>query len=255
MIDAVARLLLDVGRSLLEWRTSGGTDGEWDGTQFHAKADRWAHERICSGLAAIDGAIPIVSEEDSASQQNAPHTYWLIDPIDGTASYANGFSGFVTQVALMENESPSLAVVFAPAHDELFTAERGSGAFRNGMRLSAASQDALTLIDNYPEPRGIAADAYAAFGFTRYVESGSIGLKICRVADGIASAFIKDVRVKDWDLAPPHLILTEAGGALVNGGGANIVYGLTGREHVGLAAAATPEFTARIAVWQAQRTS
>jgi 3'-phosphoadenosine 5'-phosphosulfate (PAPS) 3'-phosphatase len=46
------------------------------------------------------------------------------------------------------------------------------------------------------------------------VESGSIGLKICLVAQGVADLFVKDVVVRDWDVAPPALILHEAGGCL-----------------------------------------
>ena len=47
---------------------------------------------------------------------------------------------------------------------------------------------------------------------TGYIESGSISLKICRIADGTADVFFKDVLLRDWDIAPAALILTEAGG-------------------------------------------
>jgi 3'(2'), 5'-bisphosphate nucleotidase/myo-inositol-1(or 4)-monophosphatase len=255
MKDAVAELVREVGQSLLSWRTAGGVEGAWDGSQFHAKADRWAHEKLCLGLAAIAPPIPIVSEEDESPEAACEaEVYWLIDPIDGTASYAQGFSGFVTQVALMNRQVPVLAAVFAPAHQQLFVAERGRGAFCNGLRLPAERSAGLTLIDNTPSPSGVAADLYAAWPFAHYLECGSIGLKICRVADGTADVFVKAVTVRDWDLAPPHLILQEAGGCLVDGAGADVAYGPP-RRHTGLVAARDGALAGSLVRWRQARDS
>lgn len=52
------------------------------------------------------------------------------------------------------------------------------------------------------------------------MESGSIALKICRIADGSADLFVKDVAVRDWDVAAPSLVLTEAGGTFTGMDGA-----------------------------------
>lgn len=247
MIDALAELVRDVGQSLLSWRTSGGTSGTWEGTQFHAAADLWAHQRLSAGLASIQPAVPIVSEEDQGSErQGSGGRYWLIDPIDGTASYAGGYSGFVTQVALMEDEQPVMAAVFAPDFQDLFLAERGGGAFLNGVRLTAVPASSLTLVDNYPRPRGVADEVYRAFSFQRYLECGSIGLKICRVADATADVFVKAVRTRDWDLAAPQLVLHETGGSLLDGEGNAMVYGGT-RSRQGLVAARDAGLARRIA--------
>ena len=236
MIDALAALVRDVGARLLTWRADGGTAGAWDGTQFHAAADRWAHDALVSGLTAIAPQFSIVSEE-AAEHATPTSRYWLIDPIDGTASYAGGFEGFVTQVALIEDGAPVLAAVCAPAFEHVFLAERGRGATRNGVPLRTRDTGSLTLIDNTPTPHGLTARVSSALSATGYRESGSLGLKICRVADGTADLFVKDVRVRDWDLAPAHLLLEEAGGVLSDGSGAPIFYGRPDRVHAGLIAA------------------
>lgn len=247
-------MLRGVGADLLLWRASGGADGAWEGHQFHARADLWAHDRILTGLAELQTGCPIVSEEDGADGKAAAgERYWLVDPIDGTASYAQGFAGFVTQVALMEHECPILAVVFAPQSNELFVAEQGRGAFRNGTRLRLPqASPSLTLVDNYPSPRGLAADLYGDLSFTKYVESGSTGLKICRVADGTADALFKDCGLRDWDIAPPHLILQEAGGHLADGLGNTIRYGAP-RRQPGVIAASDPGLGDTIAAWHRRR--
>jgi len=256
LIPPLGDLLRSVGADLLAWRSSGGTNGAWEGPQFHARADRWAHQRIVAGLAQLAPGVPIVSEEDSPEVSAVDaERYWLIDPIDGTASYAHGFPGYVTQIALMERQSPVLAVVFAPETSELFVAEKDGGAFRNGARLHcSASTSSLTLIDNEPQPRASAARLYEELSFTGYVESGSIGLKICRVADGTADALFKDCPVRDWDVAAPQLILEEAGGCVVDAMGRPFLYGPPRRQH-GVLAARHIALAQRIASWHASRTA
>lgn len=243
LADAVTR----AGQLILEIRDKGGKNGEWVGTQFKAEADLLADRALRQYLeAAID--LPVVSEEDADSQSDdRPEKYWLIDPIDGTASYAGGFSGFVCQAALMQDGKPVAAAVFAPALDKLYLAEVNKGAFLNGQHLNIrpASAEELTLVDNYPEPRGCSEYLYRELRFSRYVESGSLGLKICMVAEGLADAFAKTVVIRDWDIAPPDLILQEAGGQLSCADGRPFEY-CGDFEKKGIVATGSPELHALI---------
>lgn len=217
MIDALGDLLRTVGAELLRLRAAGALAGRWDGPQFKAEADLLAHRLLVEGLGRLDPALPVLSEEDEAARAGPrPARYWLIDPIDGTASYAGGFDGWVTQAAMIAQGEPVAAAVFAPARETLYSAEKGAGARAEGatLRLPARAGAPRTLIDNYPEPRGVAAALMRDLALDGYVESGSIGLKICRVAAGEADLFVKDVAIRDWDVAAPGLILEEAGGRL-----------------------------------------
>ncbi len=238
-----------VGEQLLEWRRTGRLDGRWVGAQFKAEVDQLADAALARSLRALTPAIPIVSEEDPDSLTGLrPETYWLVDPLDGTASFAQGFDGFVVQAALMRHRRPVLAAVYAPATDEMFLAEADRGATRNGDTLLTRQTGLTILTDNYPEPRGVARDVMHAFGIPNYLESGSIGLKICRVAQGAADVFVKDVVVRDWDVAPGHLVLTEAGGTLVDAAGDGFHF-VGGFERRGLVAAAQPDAVVRIVAW------
>ncbi len=216
MINRIGELLRQVGDELLALRGTGIEDGKWYGTQLKTEADILAHKMICTGLARLTPDLPVISEEDESSHaRTRPTRYWLIDPIDGTASYAGGYDGWVSQIALMADGVPVLGAVYAPAFRHLFLAESGAGATRNGERLNV-SEDLKcdTLIDNYPEPRGTAHDLFSAFGMSTYRESGSIGLKACRIADATADVFFKDVTLRDWDIAPADIIVSEAGGVV-----------------------------------------
>ncbi len=251
MHEALARVMRDLGRQLLDWRAAGQTEGRQEGTQFKAEADRRAHEFLSMALAAIEPGTPIASEEDpdSLDPDRRPR-YWLIDPIDGTASFVGGYDGFVTQAALMDASGPLLAAVYAPVADQLFAARRGAGATCNGVSMARSGGRSGALIDNYPSPRGVALAAQRALGLPHYVESGSLGLKICRVADGTADVFVKDVRVADWDLAPGHLILAEAGGGMTDVFGQDLTYTGDYARH-GIAAAATPQLHQQLVAWYA----
>lgn len=213
MIESLKNILTQTGQGLLHWR--GQVGGEWHGAQLKTEADREAHQALSGALTRLLN-IPVISEEDAASQaEQRPERYWLIDPIDGTASLAGGFPGFVTQAALMEEGEPVMAVVYAPVLDRLYYAEKGGGSFCNGERIRVSTvKDRLILVDNYPQPKGTAVRVMKALGCTGYLESGSISLKICRVADGSADLFFKDVVVRDWDIGAPLLILQEAGGTI-----------------------------------------
>lgn len=233
MRTELAMALRRVGASIMECRREGNTHGKWEGMQYKAAADLVVDESLRTELRRI-ADIAIVSEEDVDSQSECrPQEYWLIDPIDGTASFAHGFPGFVCQAALIREGVPQLSGVYAPALDKLYMAVRGEGATVNGcpMQVRTVSRQRLTLVDNYPQPRGVANHLFRDLHCTDYLESGSIGLKICLVAEGVADVFVKDVRVRDWDVAAPHLVLQEAGGLLTQFTGQSFDYSGSYEKH------------------------
>ncbi|GHC90891.1 3'(2'),5'-bisphosphate nucleotidase CysQ [Nocardiopsis terrae] len=253
LASAVAAAVVEVGGLLREWRRDPrARSGVWEGSQFKAEADAMAHRALSLRLSAIDDRIPVVSEEDPASlSRRRPPRYWLIDPIDGTASYVHGFDGYVTQAALVIGEHPEVAAVFAPESEVLYTAVRGQGARRDGLPLPAHPPTPPghgVLTDNTPEPAGIARRAYERFGYGEYLESGSISLKLCRIAEGHAHLFVKDVPVRDWDVAAPGLVLAETGGLVTRLDGTGFSY-RGAFEHTGLVGAADPSTCRTVARW------
>ena len=257
MTDAqcIEKILRECGAMLMACRHAGRTEGEWSGEQFKAAADGIAHEFLVAALGEAFPGIPVVSEEDPASVGVQTADHFIIDPIDGTASFVHGFAGWVTQVALICANRPVIAGVYAPASDEYFSARRGYSAYRNGDRLSVhdAVSEAHSLIDNYPEARGITQDLQQALGIPLYVESGSIALKMCRIADRGADLFMKDMSPRDWDVAAPMLLLEEAGAVITDLQGEALVLGSQVRRHNGLIVAASPVVAERVRNWFALR--
>lgn len=97
-------------------------------------ADTFADSYIRDQLIKLDPSIPIVSEESPVPEfeiRSKWSRFWLVDPLDGTRGYANGETEYTVNIALIENQFPTLGVIYAPAFDEMYWAASGEGAFRS----------------------------------------------------------------------------------------------------------------------------
>ena len=99
--------LKQVGDYLLEKRSRFLNRGNWNKGQFKNESDKIIDKLLKNKLTSILD-VPILSEEKIVKINKKKNIYWLIDPIDGTASYANGYDGFVTQAALIKDNKPIL---------------------------------------------------------------------------------------------------------------------------------------------------
>ncbi len=223
----IIELMKHVGRDIASWRDDACAKKIHSPAEFKTEADRRAHDAICKGLREISPGVDIISEEDATHLNSRPAEYWLIDPIDGTASWFHGYDGFVTQAALIKDNTPVYGVVHAPVLDKTWSALREYGATLNNQALpKLVPGKRLVMVDNTNMPHGITKELSSALSATGYYESGSLGLKSVLVADGTVDLFVKDVRVRDWDLAPAEVILHEVGACLALANGAP--YNFTG---------------------------
>jgi myo-inositol-1(or 4)-monophosphatase len=149
---------------------------------------------------------------------------WVFDPIDGTTNYAHGIPIFCASLALEIDGRAEVAAVFDPNRQELFTAERGGGAFLNGRPLHVSSAAALVdavVVTGFPYDVHRRVDEivglFAAFvGQARAVRRlGSAAIDLCYVAAGRMDGFWES-DLKPWDIAGGALIVAEAGGRITN---------------------------------------
>jgi myo-inositol-1(or 4)-monophosphatase len=162
----------------------------------------------------------ILAEEFGGSKTVPPGPCWVFDPIDGTSNYAHGLPIFCSSLALEIDGVPELAAVYDPNRKELFTAERGGGAFLNGrpLRVSQAQQLVESmLVTGFPYDVHSRVDEivglFGAFvGRARAVRRlGSAAIDLCWVAAGRMDGFWES-DLKPWDIAGGALIVEEAGG-------------------------------------------
>jgi myo-inositol-1(or 4)-monophosphatase len=168
----------------------------------------------------------VLGEELTSGDRRAipPGYCWVFDPIDGTTNYAHGLPIFCASLALELDGVAVVAAVYDPTRRELFTAERGGGAYLNGapLRVSATGQltDAL-LCTGFPYDVRESVDEivglFGAFiGRSRAVRRlGSAALDLCYVAAGRFDGFWEQ-RLHPWDTAAAALVIEEAGGVVTN---------------------------------------
>lgn len=156
----------------------------------------------------------------TSASQAAVRSCWVFDPIDGTTNYAHGLPMFCASLGLEVDGRREVGAVYEPTRKELFTAERGQGAFLNGTRLHVSETETLLdamLVTGFPyDIHHHGDDLVALFGVfltkARAVRRlGSAAIDLCYVAAGRFEGFWEQ-QLKPWDLAAGSLIVEEAGG-------------------------------------------
>ncbi len=144
---------------------------------------------------------------------------WIIDPLDGTVNYSRRFPYFCTSIAVVQGEEALAGVVYAPMTDELFTAERGGGAFRNGVPIHVSDVATLTganismgfakSLENITHMLAHMRDLAHVVNKIRIM--GAAALDLSYVAAGCLDGFMER-GLRTWDIAAGALIVREAGG-------------------------------------------
>jgi myo-inositol-1(or 4)-monophosphatase len=156
--------------------------------------------------------------EETESSNSDSNAIWYVDPIDGTSSFIHGLPYCSNMAALVINGVVEACVIYHFASDELFTAIRGQGAFKNGKRIVVKEAE---LINSY-----VFSDAYSYINIYKYFEAnklkfyapmGATGYFMTRFAQGsIQGVCYLRAKLKEHDIAPGVLLAEEAGGKILS---------------------------------------
>jgi myo-inositol-1(or 4)-monophosphatase len=187
---------------------------------FVTAADRRAEEIVRQELAKARPDYGFLGEEGGA-REGADKTHrWIVDPLDGTTNFLHGIPHFAVAIALERSGTIVAGLVYNPANEELFVAERGKGAFLNDKRIRVAARQKLAeavVACGLPHyGRGdlalarneIAAAQQHFAGLRRY---GAAALDLAWIAAGRLDAYWER-DLSPWDLAAGSILVREAGG-------------------------------------------
>ena len=233
LLDALLPIARKAGAAIMDiYATDFAVRGKADASPV-TEADERAEALILPALASLTPDIPIVAEEAAAAGRipSVGERFWLVDPLDGTKEFINRNGEFTVNIALIENGSPVLGVVFAPALDRLFAGAAGLGAFveNKGVRRDIVCRtepaEGLTVVASRSHGD---ADALASFLAGRKIASqtnAGSSLKLCLVAAGEADVYPRLGRTMEWDIAAGDAVLRAAGGIVRTLDGPALRYG------------------------------
>lgn len=184
------------------------------------------HESEAYLLGEIQKKFPdhyILAEESGETQGNKNHV-WYVDPLDGTVNYAHHIPMFCVSIGYALNGQVQLGAVYDPLRDEMFSAERGKGAWLNGKTIRASTVTELQkslLVTGFPyDTWNTKLDNFKNFErlakMTQGVRRlGSAALDAAYVGAGRFDAFW-ELSLKPWDVAAGGLIAEEGGAHVTN---------------------------------------
>ena len=192
---------------------------------FVTEVDHASEKAIIETLLTAYPEHGILAEE-SGSQHGAKDAdcVWIIDPLDGTTNFIHGFPVYCVSIALAVRGKVEQAVIYDPSRNDLFTATKGRGAYRNERRIRVSKRTRLQeclISTGFPFRKGDNFNAYLQMmgdvmqrtaGLRR---PGSAALDLAYVAAGYTDAFF-ETGLSSWDVAAGSLLVTEAGGLIGN---------------------------------------
>lgn len=232
-LDRVADLAREVAAHVhIPLFRSGVQREEKSPGELVSRVDREAELLLTEGLRDLTPDISVVGEEAASAdgslltELQGDRTVWLVDPLDGTRQFLDGSPDHAIMLALVQAGRTISAVIHQPQHRRTYTAELGSGTWRDGTRLrrEAAAADDLPLLRGGVLRRFLDDDARQAVdaNASRFSDltpaTTCAGVEYPRIIEGEAD-FLLFWRTLAWDHAPGTLLLTEAGGVAVRPNG------------------------------------
>jgi len=205
----------------------GGPVGSMKGVQdYVTEADMAVEALVSKRIEALFPEDGFMGEEGGRQREGG--LTWVIDPIDGTSNYARGRERWCVSLGLMDGAVPVAGVINAPALGEVYTAQRGVGAWLNGQKLIASPvTDAKSAMIEIgwsakvsPETYACRAKAFLELGMAP--RTGACGaLALADVASGRSDGYL-EIAINLWDVAAALVLIEESGARvspfLVDGG-------------------------------------
>ncbi|MBI3189851.1 MAG: inositol monophosphatase [Ignavibacteriales bacterium] len=186
------------------------------------EVDKRSEEMIVEIIKKHFPSHEILAEERGS--QGSSKTKWIIDPLDGTTNFTHGLPVFCVSIGVEHEGEIICGVIYDPNLDEMFTAEKGKGAFLNGKRIKVSQTQTLNkslLVTGFPyniiENPNHAVERFVNFLMKAQAvrRMGSAAIDLAYIACGRYDGFW-EVALNPWDMAAGMLLVHEAGGKVTD---------------------------------------
>jgi len=227
LLELAKEVAIEAGKAVLEVYENRDFDAyQKDDDSPVTSADYLANDIINKRLSEATPDIPILSEENKhASLDERKHwtRYWLIDPIDGTQEFIARSGDFAVNIALIENNEPTIGVIFWPPGQSIYYAQKGKGAFKSTpegdkpisvRKLTDPKSSVVMIAISRRQSREKVLNRMCAKRIYNMLPLGSCSLKACFIAEGKADVFMRIGITGEWDTGASQCIVSEAGGSI-----------------------------------------
>ena len=234
-IQNIIEIAIEAGRAIIEVYNSDDFNIEMKSDNSPlTRADLAAHDLIKEKLISLYPSIPILSEEGKDipyEERKNWDRFWLVDPLDGTKEFIKKNGEFTVNIALIENNEPTLGIIYAPAYNNvnssgsfpgvLYYGEKDAGSFK---QVAGGEVVKLPCSEKKSNIKAVRSRSHASSEeeeiFKKYdvKETISVGssLKFCIVAEGLAQIYYRHGPTNEWDVAAGYAIAKYAG-AIISG--------------------------------------
>lgn len=228
LVEQIAAVVKDCGKIILNAERSTAMVNEKAGhANFVTAYDKKVQEELQKRLLGILPEAVFVGEEEDIHASIEKGYAFIVDPIDGTTNFIKDYHTSAISVGLTRDGKQYIGVVYNPYLDEMFTAQRGYGAYCNGKPIHVSDQplsNGIVIFGTAPYYEELNEKSFRlAYEYFRKSldirRSGSSAIDLCSIAAGRAELFF-ELRLSPWDYAAGSLIVQEAGGKVsrVEGG-------------------------------------
>jgi myo-inositol-1(or 4)-monophosphatase len=222
MLDLAIRAAREAGAILQQYAERGFQIANKGRIDLVTEADLASERHIKELIISHYPSHHILAEESGISRQGelADEYLWIIDPLDGTTNFSHGLPCYAVSIGLERGGEMIAGVIYDPARDELFAAERGAGATLNGKKITVSDIDQLEralLVSGFPYDVRERMDEYLP-AWRKFLEKaqgvrrlGAASIDMCAIASGRMDGFWEH-GLNPWDTAAGWILIEEAGG-------------------------------------------
>ncbi len=190
---------------------------------FVTYVDKLSEERIRNFILSTCPEHSFLGEEEGIYGSKDSRYMWIVDPLDGTKNYINGFEIFAVSVALQKDEEIIAGAIYIPMLEKLYWAGKGEGAYLNGKKISVSNRpiDMAIIATGFPFRYEEEIDVYlkafreAMITFSAVRRPGAAAVDLAMTAEGVFDGFF-EMKLSKWDIAAGMLLVEEAGGIFTN---------------------------------------
>ncbi len=230
MVDKVIQISKEAGQIIREgFGKNFGVEYKTNSANLVTDIDKKSEQTIINFIKKEFPSHTVIAEETGRHQNISDYT-WVVDPLDGTTNFTHGLPIFSVSIGVLKGDEIICGVVYDVMNDVVYSAEKGSGSFKNSDKLSVSRNSNLeesVLVTGFPYD--ISKNPHKAIEkFVSFLKAarairrlGSAAIDMCYVASGVFDGFW-EVYLNSWDMAAGKLIIEEAGGLVTDFSGKKI---------------------------------